>query len=189
MNNIIWSSSETLNTKNLTINQNSTSKVLTSTEPFKVSSLKWWVFWKNLILLLSLKTWPSTVNLNGIQTTKASMSKLALSSPSPKNTIQSQFMFKREDLILSIQETFWELILHKIVQTKIFGLIRTSKILDSKISLTTKTLQELFKHYQLKLEETCHFSKQQLTMTTMNVQNTWAEDTSKYLRTHNIYAL
>jgi len=48
MNNIIWSSSETLNTKNLTINQNSTSKVLTSTEPFKVSSLKWWVFWKNL---------------------------------------------------------------------------------------------------------------------------------------------
>lgn len=160
-----------------------------STGQFKVSNLKWWVFLKNLILLLSPKIWLSTVNLNGIQTTKASMYKLVLSSPLPKDIIRSQFMLKREDLILSIQETFWELILHKIVQIKMSGLIKTNKIQDSKISLITKTLQEPFKHYRLKSEETCHSLKQQLIMIIMNVQDIWEEGILKFLKTLNIYAL
>lgn len=74
-NNITWSCSETLHIKNHTINQNSTLKALMLTEQFKVYSLKWWEFLKNLTHLLSLKIWLNTVNLNGIQTTKTLKSK------------------------------------------------------------------------------------------------------------------
>ena len=78
-NNITWSSLETLNIKKLTINQNSTLRVLMSTEPFKVYNLKWWVFLKNLIPLSSPKIWLSTVNHNGVLTTKTSKLKLVIS--------------------------------------------------------------------------------------------------------------
>lgn len=115
--------------------------------------------------------------------------KQELYSPLQKDIILFQFMLRNRVLNLSIMATFWGLILHRIVQTKIFGCPKTEMILDSRMLWIIKTLQKPLKLCPLKSEEKFLSGKQPDTMITMYLQAILVENIWKYLKILNIYVL